>query len=220
MDEPPQPYYPEVYELYAHSKEFAPPVKTICTGQEPDPRLAKVINIWALTPRFFDPAKVAAAKGQGQEIWLYANRLHTLNHPLTEPRLIGWFLYQYQFSGYFFWGMNDWRQDPWTVESGKIDRWRRGSFYYPQPSTGAPLASARLEALRQGFQDYQYLVLLDQARAQGKVPAAAYEEVRQRVASLTQDFHPWRPLWLSRVTMNELEGVRQQIGELLDKASL
>jgi hypothetical protein len=220
VDEPLQPYYPAVYELYARSKELAPPVKTLCTGKEPDPRLAKVINIWALTPRFFDPAKAAAAKGQGQEIWLYANRLHTLNHPRTEPRLIGWFLYQYQFSGYYFWGVNDWRQDPWTVESGKIDRWRRGSFYYPQSRTGAPLASTRLEALRQGFQDYQYLVLLDQARARGKVPLAAYEAVRQRVASLTRDFHPWMPLGLARITMTELEGARQQIGELLDKASL
>jgi len=218
MDEPRHPYYPAVYDVYAQSKKLAPGVKTFCTGQGIDLRLAKAINFWALTPKFFNPDQMAAAKAQGQEIWFYANRFHSLKQPRAVPRLIGWILYRYNFSGYYFWGLNYWKQDPWTTESGKIDRWRRGMFYYPQPGTGAPVATTRLEALRRGFQDYQYLVLLKQARARDKVPAGGYEEVQRRVAHLTRDFHPWMPEGFSRVSMTELEELRSRIGEMLDKA--
>jgi hypothetical protein len=131
----------------------------------------------------------------------------------VHQRLIGWLLYRYQFSGYLLWGVNFWPNDPWTTEPGTADYMRRGTFYYPHPQTGLPVPTLRLESLRRGLQDYQYLQLLAEARQKGLVAQATFAHIEQRLLVLTKDFQSND----FQVPMQELESLRLQIGELLDR---
>lgn len=213
IDEPKPGTYQQVYQAYSLVKSLVPNIKTESAGRAPDPLLAKVINIWVTYIKFYNPGKIAEAKKLGQEIWLYANKLHGIDQPLVNQRLIGWYLFQYNFSGYLLWGMDHWLHDPWTVPPGPIGKLRRGTFYYPNPRTGLPMPTTRLESLRQGFQDYQYLTLFEQSYRSGKISQALFNKVSQEVRAITRDLNSLRP----QVSMQQLEEIRYRIGEALDR---
>jgi hypothetical protein len=216
VDEPKLETYPDVIDVYAKVQGLAPGIRTICAGREPDLRFVKVINIWMTAAMFFDPAKIAAAQKAGQEIWLYVNRFHRLNQPLVSQRLIGWFLYRHKFSGYSFWSVNYWDQDPWTEGDGSASRFplRGGVLYYPNPKNGLPIPTTRLEAIRCGLQDFQYLTLLDQARERGQVDAKTFEEIQRGMEGVTGGLKHGMP----QITMATLEKLRYRMGEILNQA--
>lgn len=215
VDEPRPNQYEAVVQAFALSKSLAPGIRTLSAGWRPSPQFARVIDIWSHQAAHYREDERDKARRQGQEAWLYANRLHGIDHPLTHPRLIGWLLYGYQFSGYLLWGVNYWPQDPWTSPPGPQDFLRRGTFYYPHPQTGLPIPTTRLEALRRGLQDYQYFLLLDQACRRGLVPQEKQAEVLAKVHRLTGNL----PGSSFPVSMVELDAVRLHIGTLLDGAS-
>lgn len=215
IDEPKPEKYPAVYQAYALAREYAPNLKTLCAGWDPAPEFTKVINIWATPAGQYQESQILAQAAKGQKQWLYANRLHAIDHPLVHQRLIGWILHSYPFQGYLLWGVNYWPANPWTTPPGTLDYWRRGTFYYPHPRNGLPVPTLRLEALRRGLQDYQYLLLLKEAYGQGKVPATRYTAIQSKVTQLTQGLRSSSyPL-----TMQELESLRLEIAGLLDPAT-
>jgi len=133
----------------------------------------------------------------------------------VHQRLIGWILHSYPFQGYLLWGVNYWPANPWTTPPGSADYWRRGTFYYPHPRNGLPVPTLRLEALRRGLQDYQYLLLLKEAYQQGKIPANRYTAIQSKVTYLTRDLRSSS----FPVTMQELENLRLEIAGLLDPSA-
>jgi hypothetical protein len=77
-----------------------------------------------------------------------------------------------------------------------------------------PLPTLRLEAMRRGWEDYQYLVLLQKAAMQGKVEAAAYALIQEKITAVAGNLKNDNP----KVSWQQLEDLRLQIGELLDRA--
>jgi hypothetical protein len=214
VDEPRPAQREAVVQAFALAKSLAPGIRTLSAGWDAPPQFARVIDIWAHQAAHYREAEHEKARSRGQEAWLYANRLHSIGNPLAQPRLIGWLLYRYRFSGYLFWGVNFWPENPWTTPPGPRDFYRRGTFYYPHPQTGLPLPSLRLEALRRGFQDYQYLQLLDRAVQRGVLPPEKQAVILAQVRGLTDNL----PHNAFPASMAELEAVRLQIGEMLDGA--
>ncbi len=214
IDEPQPDQYAAVRQAYGLAKSLAPTIKTLCAGWNPDPEFPKVIDIWATPAAYYQESQANLALSQGQEQWLYANRLHGIDHPQVHPRLIGWLLYRYQFTGYLLWGVNFWPRDPWANEPGDPEYMRRGTFYYPHPQTGQPVPTLRLESFRRGLQDYQYFHLLTEARRQGRVAQEPYARIEQRLQELTRNL----PTSDFQVPMQDLENLRLQMGELLDGA--
>lgn len=214
-DEPSPEDIPRVLQAYSIVKQAAKQFRTESAGRAPDLSLARVINIWVTYGRNYDSQRVAAARRQGQEIWFYANYLHGAKQPSVDQRMIGWYLFAKDFSGYLVWGVNFWDVDPWTKSPSPEDYGRRGVFVYPDPSTGLPLPTLRLEAMRRGFEDYQYLVLLREAAGQGKVDAAAYARIKAQVAEVAGNPNNNNP----QASWHQLEEIRLQIGELLDRAA-
>lgn len=214
VDEPREHQYEAVLQAYARAKSLLPPVKSLGAGWHPPSEFARAIDIWVYQAAHFREKDQKRGRRLGQEAWLYANRLHSIGHPLTHPRLIGWLLHRYQFSGYLVWGVNFWPRNPWNSPPGPKDFHRRGTFYYPHPRTGLPIPTTRLEALRRGFQDYQYLRLLDQACHRGLVSPEERAAVQAQVRGFTENL----PRSSFPVSMTELEAVRLRIGHLLDRA--
>ena len=93
---------------------------------------------------------------------------------------LGRFFY-YKADGLLYWNTTNWRQgNPWE----KADTYRGangdGSLFYPGPV--GPLPSIRLEILRDGVDDYDYLVILEKLLKahKGKIP----EKLRSEAGKL------------------------------------
>ncbi|MDI6853937.1 MAG: DUF4091 domain-containing protein [Deltaproteobacteria bacterium] len=215
IDEPSPDLYPAARQAFAAAKQLAPDIRTLCAGWNPDPAFVEVIDIWATPASYYKEPQAQSARSRGQEQWLYANRLHAIDHPAVHQRLIGWILYRHKFNGYLLWGVNYWPHDPWTAEPGDADFWRRGTFYYPHPLNGLPVPTLRLASFRRGLQDYQYFRLLKEAQEKGLVPLKRAEQIEQKLEAITNNFQSSS----FQVPMQELENLRLQVGQLLHRAA-
>ncbi|RPH38100.1 MAG: DUF4091 domain-containing protein, partial [Planctomycetota bacterium] len=94
--------------------------------------------------------------------------------PLLNYRIPGWTSRRYNLTGLYYWTVVYWAEvDPWTNPLTFMKQYNGdGSLFYPGGDAGidGPVASMRLKALRDGLEDYEYLVL---AGAAGAEKAAA-----------------------------------------------
>lgn len=105
------------------------------------------------------------AREAGKELWFYTcchptgvfpNRF--LDQPLIKTRILQWYNWRYRLSGYLHWGLNFWDDDP--LHSSGSPNLPPGDCWIVYPGPEGPLSSLRWEALRDGFEDYEYLWLL------------------------------------------------------------
>ena len=106
----------------------------------------------------------------GKEIWLYVSGptppypTLVLDYPVMAARILPWMCWKARATGLLYWCVNFWTKDPWQDPANtKWGQNANGSLLYPGPE--GPVDSIRLEALRDGMEDYEYLVLLQQAVA-------------------------------------------------------
>lgn len=165
-------------------KKEAPNLK-LMVSEEPRPEIyshpthtGAKIDIWLPVLHSYDPdVSHAREKNFQEETWiyfLYGTRPPyfnpvTLDHPGIEARLTGWFLWKYRVKGIAYYSMNTWSKNPWTdpMTSG-----HNGDLFmiYPPAKNNSPVSygsnnhrlvpSIRLELLREGLEDYEYLYLL------------------------------------------------------------
>lgn len=147
--------------------------------------LAGCTDIWCPKASCWDPAYIADPLDRGtvehrlsgQNLWwyvcwepgtpycnLYVNELG------VEHRELFWQQYLYGVGGFLYWQSNTWAQvdNPWTDMATVPDLnpfvYGDGSLLYPGSKVGrdGPCASLRLEAVRNGFEDYDMLLLAEQ----------------------------------------------------------
>ena len=136
-------------------------------------------------------------KAEGSEVWWYSYASHDIgryptfliDEPLTEERAFTWMTWRYGASGILYWGTTRWGDsvtgDPYRnpyldpLSYGGRNRWYangEASLIYPgyEPSLGLtdpwapPVSSLRLESLRDGIEDYEYLAMLQRALEKNK----------------------------------------------------
>jgi len=122
-----------------------------------------------------------ARQAAGDQVWWYVcgapepplpNFLSP--QPALDHRILFWLAWKNRIDGFFYWGLNHWtrhRRVKENVEPDPAKRWPNrpwfpvgwgdGYLIYPGPD-GRPLSSIRLEAIRDGLEDYEYLYLLRQ----------------------------------------------------------
>jgi len=122
--------------------------------------------------------EIAKRRAAGEEMWAYvavgpakpyANLL--VDSPGLDPRILPWQLYQHGVTGFLYWQLDCYYpgQENWNMAGPKWpDRpWNTlivgtnndGVLMYPGPGA-VPLASTRLENLRDGIEDYEALAML------------------------------------------------------------
>ena len=110
-----------------------------------------------------------------------------VDYPGMDARIIGWLSWKVGVQGWEYWDVNAWDnclkpmkgkkfvdevESAWSANSfGKYNG--DGYLLYPGPNNTL-LSSIRFEALRDGFEDYEYLAIL-KARAAAKTSPAAEE---------------------------------------------
>ncbi|RKY04907.1 hypothetical protein DRP77_02560 [Candidatus Poribacteria bacterium] len=105
------------------------------------------------------------ARERGAELWFYTcchpfgffpNRF--LDYPLVKTRVLHWINYAYDLKGFLHWGLNFWRDDPFGEPAPNLPP---GDTHIVYPGREGPLSSIRFDVMRDGIEDYEYLVLLE-----------------------------------------------------------
>lgn len=150
---------------------------------------------------------------QTQPIWISVRvpNLH-IDMDAMSHRTLPWQQKREGFQGLLYWQTTYWEkkfiQDPWqemdTIGTGYYGD---GSLLYPGNKVGVngPVTSVRLEVLRDGLKDYDYLALTDRWLGPDATPGYVAKIVR----GLTDFEHD--PL--------KLESVRRELGAALEKAA-
>jgi hypothetical protein len=170
-----------------------------------------------LTPRY-DRELSARLRAQGKQVWWYVccgprwpyANFASLDYPSIEGRLLGWMTYGWEADGLLYWHVNLWHPNGIITSADPYIDWNPvfiagmtgdGCLMYPTPD--GPVSSIRLENIRDGIDDYDYLALLADAR--GRPAAMRYME--RLVKSMTE--YSRDPAQLAQV--------RAEIAEQLEK---
>jgi hypothetical protein len=114
----------------------------------------------------FDALQAEELRKLGKEVWLYVSGPSppyptlAIDYPAMAYRVLPWMCWKFRVSGLLYWCVNYWTTnpylDPMNTPWGQNGN---GALYYPGPD--GPVSSIRLEVLRDGMEDYEYLALLD-----------------------------------------------------------
>ena len=186
-----------VKQLVSQVRAVVPEVKMECSSYvEPD--LIGLINIWCPSIKMMEKKSEEYWKRQaaGDELWLYTC-LGAPGHVVGEPpsfvleetaaamRLIGWICHLYKADGFAYYAMNHWHRNgrpgeqpypetPWNMQYVQTFNGEASLIYPGRGFDSEPLSSIRFENLRDGFEDYDYLKMLEELR-------------RMKAASLTPE---------------------------------
>ncbi len=146
----------------------------------------------------YDPELSARLRQQGKQVWWYVccgpwhpyANFAAMDYPSIEGRLLAWMTYRFQADGLLFWHVNLWRPNPIIDGTDPYLDWKpttvwnmTGDGCLTYPTAAGPASSIRLENIRDGLEDYDYLAIL--ADAQGRETANGYVE---RLVKTMTDF--------------------------------
>ena len=179
-----------VRELCAWLDGIAPDVPHLVTA-EPVAELEGAVTTWVPLFDRYDPDDAAARASRGEQFWWYGCIYPTHPYPsyhidddLIAARIVPWMMHRHGIRGNLYWGTTIYRKwdgrafvprDPWTDPIAWPGANGDGQLIYPGPD--GPVSSIRLEAIRAGQDDYEYLVLLEQAlrAAAARLHVAGFE---------------------------------------------
>ncbi len=171
---------PAIWEIDALKKqmlliqEWAPNIRqlyTYGTNRSGEKKLRGLAGIWVPNIHQYNPRFARERQEAGDEYWIYTcignvHRGYPDNFRIdwygASHRALGWWLFKNNIDGYLYWGLDYWRIDPWT--NAETYPWANGdgSMFYPDPDKKAlPFPSLRLHAMRDGFEDFDLLHMLE-----------------------------------------------------------
>ena len=203
FDERPSDQLDVVFETARRLKAIWPDIEVMTTAYDGTFGLERdggdAIDIWVpLTPRFDTNAeRIAEARRQGRDIWWYicigpsnpyANWF--VEYTAIEPRLImGAMTAKYEPGGFLYYAVNRWPLNDRVITAGPRTDWNPASYRNNNgdgsimcAGPDGPLATIRLENIRDGIEDYEYYVLLRKLLA-ARPGLSGPRQVVKRVAS-------------------------------------
>jgi hypothetical protein len=105
-----------------------------------------------------------SAQRRGVELWFYTVGIYqgslfpnkTIDMPVIDSRIMHWLNYRYDACGYLHWGWNQWTEDPYKEVGMHI-----GDGWHVYPAKLGVVNSLRWEEMRNGIQDYECFVMLE-----------------------------------------------------------
>lgn len=190
-------------EDYALAHQLAPDVLRMMTAA-PIAELEDVIDIWTIPLSVWHESMAGPIRDRGQQMWFYTAGEADgdfpdllLDQTGVQHRILFWMLWKYRADGYLLWRINRgwdfnvapageprWPERPWEPRLNQARSNCNGNFLWPHPDPSQPpLASVRMEIIRDGLEDHEYFhVLARQVRTlQGR--GSLSPVVAQRVAA-------------------------------------
>ncbi|QNN24674.1 DUF4091 domain-containing protein [Planctomycetales bacterium ZRK34] len=158
------------------------------------------LTLWGVGQYGIFPVdKMVERQKAGEKLLITTDGQQCLDTPLlATERLLPYYCNKYGMTGYEFWGVSWWTLNPWQYgwhsyirqsSDGKTYRSVRypngdGYLAYPGDDIGhdGPVPSIRLEAVRDGVEDYHYLALLRDLLAKAEGDSAAVKAARAALA--------------------------------------
>ena len=182
-DEVGREHWPLAKEMYKLVKNVSSKLRVIQCLNIPEgvEAMSGYADTWDVYVAQYENTGVEKRVEEGDEVWLAvccypASRPNFfLEYPAIDCRLIGWICWFTRVSGFEYWSPNHWGEN--TTPPGLRGGWVANTFRdyngdgyltYPGPD-GFPLASVRLANLRDGFEDYEYLKLLEKLQGVTKI---------------------------------------------------
>ncbi|HKQ98600.1 MAG TPA: DUF4091 domain-containing protein [Candidatus Polarisedimenticolia bacterium] len=197
---------------YSQLLKMAAPDLRLMVAEEPRPEIyahpvytgAKIDTWLALLNNFNPSVSWDRHANHGESTWLYflpavrTPRFNpiTLDHPGVDAKVAGWFLWKYRIRGLQHYAASRWSPNPWTTPNlGGASQNGDTFLMYPPSTTNTPIPpgsngdrfvpSIRLELLRDGLEDYEYLHAIAGGQPQPGVTNAADPLVDRIVGGLT-----------------------------------
>ena len=183
----------------------------------------------------FTPQEMQQRLAAGDRLWFTTDGQQVLDTPyLGTERLLPTYAYAYGVDGYEFWGFSAWSLDPWlhgwhdvNIQSNDgtsyyAVRFPNGDGYlvYPGHAVGRTgvVPSIRLEAVRDGQEDYEYYRLLEACAASNPDAAAEATQLLDTARALVPIPNAGGPRSLSIMPdPGAIESLRAAIGSLIDQ---
>jgi hypothetical protein len=173
-DEPEEPAWPRVLEAVQQWKDNAPQIPVLVTTAGLKPLVHPGIDLLGVHSPVFDSPRgqdLLDRIGAGGEVWWYVNHAPPrpyanllLDFTAVEHRVLFWQAWALGVKGMHYWSVNYDPEDrnPWqdTLDSTPVNG--DGLLVYPGPA--GPVDSIRWECVRDGIEDYDYLVLFNRLR--------------------------------------------------------
>lgn len=198
-DEAPKSAWPEVKKISQAIHAAAPQARILQCLNEPEGvrELTGFADVFDVYVAQYHKAGIAGSQKKGAEAWLAICCYPTdhpnffLEYPLLDVRVIPWVCWKYHANGFEYWSPNAWGPNlrkqgerwpkaPWVANAfGHYN----GDGYLVYPGADfKPYSSLRLEALRGGLQDYEYLWTLNsllQQAVQRKFSSPVVDHARE-----------------------------------------
>ena len=155
------------------------------------------LDIWCPNLGFYDEAAMRAKQAKGEQVWWYVccgpGRPYPnffVNYDGIDHRILMWMQKLYDVQGLLYWSTTYWNpdvtKDVWedvaTVKDINPDLYGDGSLFYPGSKVGRaqPVSSIRLECIRDGLEDFDYLTMLERKAGVQKAKNLIGKLVRSR----------------------------------------
>ena len=211
FDEVKDEKFAEVKQVFDNLRRRYPGLRTMTTAADKsfgkDSGLREAVDIWVPLTDIYDLKEARKLRSEGKEMWWYvcvvprhpyANWF--VESPALEARLLtGSMSYKYEAGGFLYYMINLWLHNRNVISKGPYTDWNPGSFTnekkkYTANGDGSllcagpdgPVSTMRLENIRDGFEDYEYLYELARAaKAVRKRPSTPDRQAYlQRAAKL------------------------------------
>lgn len=180
FDEPSSADYPNITKIIRNIREIEPTARVIGTmlNKVPDPALYGLINLWCPDLRPINEQEengyfLRDRQKLGEGAWWYTCTIpknpyptYLLDDEAICPRILNWMQWLYHIEGSLYWATGNWGElgNPWVDPLTYPFGWANGDgcLVYPGDKVGVLglVSCIRLELIRQGNEDYEYLWLL------------------------------------------------------------
>lgn len=190
-DEPTPPRFKKIIDSVESWRDVAPEINMQVAGNEATSnKMNGTINAWCPLTSGYDPYWARQRQQKGEEVWWYVCNVpmepfanFKIDQQAICHRILFWQTFANNIDGLLYWNVinyrdgDPWRQTPyWSGSSGD------GALFYP--GNHGPLPSIRLEVMRDGIDDYDYLHILQKLIQKAHTMGANTAEVREAEAAM------------------------------------
>ena len=179
IDEPVPEQYPLVKLYSKEIQNVAPEAKHVVTKEIVE-ELEGYVNTWCGLVDLYDHDLAQERQRQGDHVWWYTCVIpkhpfpsYHIDDHLISARLLSWMQKFYGVEGNLYWSTTIFRKwngseyvfrDPWSEPMAYPGANGDGYLLYPGNEYGinGPIGTIRLETIRDGLEDYEYLYLFEQ----------------------------------------------------------
>jgi len=246
-DEAPPKYYEHAKHINKMVKEAAPTLETsMSSNTYPDDLIANA-DILVTHLALYDENIAGKLRGKGKKIWCYVSNAPCdhpalyIDYPAVDPRILFWMSWKYQLDGFVYWNVNAWHYQLLGVQNYSADKagigltpdtpWNvhhkaryavNGCGTLVYPGKDGPIGSIRMELIRDGVEDYEYLWLLNHEIEELKKMVGDKNDAGQK---LLEESEAVLEIVNKLITSNKiyennpekLIGARERIGDQIEK---